>query len=305
MAGFSVGAALGDAFSLMKRRPLSVVIWGAVIVLPSLVGFALILPNFAAFMATAARDLSASGEPPPQAMIDAMTRMQGGVWMLNLVQGLSMAVAYAAVMRAILRPTETAFFSLRLGMDEVRVGVIGLAIFIGLYFAMVVAAGVAALIGVAVWFAARVVFWPVLVLLILAVIGGSLFGFARVSLIAPTSVLRRDFAFDEGWDLGKGQGWSLFRLILALFGVVLVIEAVLLVAFFVGMGGWAAMGPDGSLSGANPFAPMQAWFAAHGWVVAPLAVLASVFYGVLTVLLAAPYASACRQLIGDRPPPRI
>ena len=44
MARFSIGTAIGEAFGLMRRRPLAVFVWGLLMVAPSVASMALILP---------------------------------------------------------------------------------------------------------------------------------------------------------------------------------------------------------------------------------------------------------------------
>lgn len=304
MTTFSIGRALSDAFGLMRRRPLSVLVWGTLFVVPACAALALILPEFGDFMTIAARMSAIPGEPLPQPIVDRMARMQSVSLAMNLVQGVAMAVVYAAIMRAILRPAERSFFSLRLGMDEVRVAVVGIAIFVGLYIAMIVATIVGVIIGVFVYLSVKAAIVPVGLALFLALMIGFLFAMARLSLIAPTSVLRRDFAFDEGWSLGKNRSGALFGLMMSVFGVVLLIEVVLLAIAGIVIFGAVGLAPHAPfVAGGNPFPHMQAWVVGHWPLVALGAVVASAFYGLVAVLAIAPFASACRQLTEGPPAP--
>lgn len=304
MATFSIGQALSDAFSLMRRRPLTVFVWGGLFVIPAVGFFILILPELAGLMASSARMAVSPGDPLPSEAVARMSRVQ--TWSLgaNLAQGLMMAVAYTAVMRAILRPQERSGFSLRLGMDELRVGVIGIAILIGTYIFMIVATVLGALIALAVWFGERAAFGPVVCLLVVALLGGMMFVMARLSLIAPVSVLRRDFAFDEGWDLGKGQALRLFGLLASVFGLLMVIEIALFAMALVAVVGSV------DFTQAEPFAMpdnllplVQTWVGSHWPLVGVGMVLACIFYGFVAVLAVAPFASACRQMTASRTEP--
>ncbi|CAN5274538.1 hypothetical protein BH10PSE1_BH10PSE1_05040 [soil metagenome] len=297
MTTFAIGRALSDAFGLMRRRPLSVLVWGALFVIPACTALALILPEFGDFMTIAVQMSATPGEPLPQPIMDRMARMQSVNLAMNFVQGVAMAVVYTAIMRAILRPAERSFFSLRLGMDEVRVAVVGIAIFVGLYIAMIVATIVGVIIGVFIYLSVKAAIVPVGLALFLALMIGFLFAMARLSLIAPTSILRRDFAFDEGWSLGKGRSGALFGLMLSVFGVLLLIEIVLfsiVAILFFSLVGLTPRAPFAT--GDNPFPHILAWVVSHWPVVAVGAVLASAFYGLVAVLAIAPFASACRQL---------
>lgn len=304
MATFSIGQALGDAFGLMRRRPLTVLVWGGLFVIPTVGFFALLLPEFAGLVASAARTGLAPGDALPPEAMGRIARLQ--TWSLgaNLAQGVVLAVVYTAIMRAILRPLERAGFSLRLGMDEMRVGVIGIAILVGTYIFVVVATVLAVLIALIIWFGPREVFAVVVFLLVLALLGGAMFVMARLSLIAPVSVLRRDFAFDEGWDLGKGQALRLFGLIASVFGVVALVELVLLVIGMIAVGGLI------DFTGPEPFdfpddllASIQAWVTGHWPLVGVGLVLACAFYGFVAVVSVAPFASACRQMTLGREEP--
>ena len=130
MARFSIGTAFGDAFRLVGRRPVSVLVWGLLILLPSAGAVLVTLPMIAEAIAS-----SEAGRDPD---FTGMIQLQGVSGLLHIVQLLVMAVVYTAVMRAIIRPRETAVFSLRLGMDELRVAVVGVAVFIGVYVALIV-----------------------------------------------------------------------------------------------------------------------------------------------------------------------
>lgn len=310
MARFSIGTAIGDAFGLIRRRPLSVWVWGILLMAPGAVGLALVFPAMAGVFA----DM-----PPPgdDAAADAMTgRMFGEMMQLQLASMLSnvgqllvMAVVYTAVFRAVLRPNQGSVFSLRIGMDELRIAVVGLALGVGLYAAMLVFIMVGMAIGFAVWTSGDpgvlAVTVTVMALIMLAVLFLAL---ARVSLIAPASVLYRDFAFAQGWRLAAGKTLSLFGMMLLIFLMILVIQAMLvgiaaIVFSSVGLLGgfhWAALHHE-----ANPFAAMSDWFAANWYWAALGGLVASFFYGVLITLSVAPFASATRQLAESGTPSSV
>ena len=150
MARFSIGTAIGEAFGLIRRRPLAVFVWGLLMVVPMLVSFALILPMMGGALSSIAAD-AANPDQIHEAMMGEMMQIQGVSSLLNLVQLLVSVVVYTAVMRAVVRPRETSFFSLRLGMDELRVAVVGLAIIVGFYFAALILVLLGVGIGFATW----------------------------------------------------------------------------------------------------------------------------------------------------------
>lgn len=305
MRRFSIGTAIGDAFRLIRRRPLAVFVWGLLTVAPFVIGFALILPVMGDMFA----NMPAPGSDPagyedafPDQAFAQMMQFQMASMLMNIGQLLVMAVVYTAIMRAMLHPRETSFFSLRIGMDELRVAVVGLAIGVVMYIAMIILALFAVALAVALGLGMSgsdpgVVVSVVVVLAIVAAIG-FLWAMARVSLMAPASVLYRDFAFVQGWKLASGKGWPLFGMMLLILVIVLLIEAVLVmigVGLFAGFA--AASGPLAEMAAAaEPFSGLAAWLAANWYWAALGALAASLFYGVVLTLGIAPYASACRQL---------
>lgn len=303
MAKFSIGAAIGEAFSLVRRRPLSVFVWGVLMVAPSAASMALILPMMGEMFAAMTAG-GAGRDDVHDAMMADMVQVQGVSSLLNLVQLLLTVIVYTAIMRAVVRPRETAFFSLRLGMDELRVAVVGLAIIVGFYLAALVLVLLGVGIGFGVWGLGEPFNWLIIVALCLSLILAIWLAAARISLIAPASVLNRTFAFEEGWKLARGRTGALFGMMLLILLIILVTE---IVVFGIGAAVVAvtAGGMDWShLQAAvetDPFAGLQALFVAHSpWVTAG-AVVVSALYGVLLTLGIAPFASACRQL--SIPPP--
>lgn len=300
MARFSIGTAINDAFSLMRRRPLSVFVWGLIMVAPSVASFGLILPMMGDVFAAMAVD--PSGDGPRDAAFADMMQFQAMSGLLNIIQLLLMVVVYAAVMRAVLRPRETSFFSLRIGMDELQIAVVGLALIVGMYAAMIVLVLIGGAIGFAAWGAGSPMNWLVIVGLIVTAIVAICLGMVRVSLMIPASILYRTFGFAEGWRLGRGQLGPLFGMALLLILLVVVIEAVI---FGIGMAIAVAAGMTGGLDWSalhshnvdvNPFEGLSAALAAHWPWFAAAALVMSMIYGALLTLGAAPYASACRQL---------
>lgn len=312
MRRFSIGTAIGDAFRLIQQRPLAVFVWGLLTLAPIIGGFALIIPamgQMVAGMPPPGSDLSASPDPfAGQAFAQAM-QFQMASMLMNIGQLLVMAVVYTAIMRAILRPGETSAFSLRIGMDELRVAVVGLAIGVGLYIAMIVVVLFAVALGVALGLGMSasdsLVAVAILGVLGIVVLFGFLWAMARVSLMAPASVLYRDFAFVQGWKLASGKGWPLFGMMLLICLIIILIETVVVmigVGLFVGSAvvgvGWSEVA-----TAAQAVAGAEAWLAANWyWVLVGVLVLA-LLYGVILTLGIAPYASACRQLAeGDARP---
>ena len=309
MARFSIGAAIGDAFGLIRRRPVSVFVWGLLLIAPALGSAALVLPAMGEIFA----NMPVPGQHSPDdvmaaPMVGQMMQFQLASMLLNIGQLLMSVLVYTAIFRAVVRPRESGFFSLRIGMDELRVAVVGLAIGIGLYVAILLLVILGLVVGFAVSTAGdTAVLVGVVCVMVLVMVVAMFLALARVSLMAPASVLFRDFAFVQGWRLAAGKMWPLFGLMIVVFLTILVIEAVVFAGgamIFLAGGAtaginWMHMDPAG-----NPFAGMDTWLVANWYWAVLGGVLASLVYGVVLTLAVAPFASACRQLAGSETQPR-
>ena len=300
MARFSIGTAFGDAFGLVGRRPLSVLVWGLLILLPSAGAVLVTLP----FMVEAFASSEAGRDPD----FSAMLQLQGVSGLLHIVQLLVMAVVYTAVIRAIIRPKERAVFSLRIGMDELRVAVVGVAVFVGFYLAGVVLMLLGVAAGFAMWQLDSPANWITIAVLVLVLVLGLWLMTARISLIAPASVLYRDFAFVQGWRLGRGKTWPLFGMMLLLLVIILLVEIAVVIAALAAFGVGAAFI---DLNNVEVWADPANWGDPIPWMMANWAwcalggVVLSFVYGMLLTLGLAPFASACRQLADSSAPPPV
>ncbi|WEK59086.1 MAG: hypothetical protein P0Y52_05950 [Candidatus Brevundimonas phytovorans] len=294
---FSIGEALASGFRLTRRRPLQVWVWGMVSVAPSLLIGALMLRLFGSMALT---DM-ASGEPSA-AFVGQMIQFQALSGLANILQMLIWVVVTAAIFRAVLFPGRPApFAGLRLGMDEVRVAVVALAMIVAFYAAAIVIGLVAFAIGAGLWFISEMVAVALGLLTALAA-GVAVWGvLLRACLIMPTSVALGDFAFVQGWMVSKGQVLRLLGLSLAVIVVVLATElallAVLAVVLFLAAGinvfSLAAMLDQGA-------PPTVNWGVLIPWALVAFVPL-SWLQGFLTTVMMAPYADACRSLLAQGP----
>jgi len=204
----SVGSIVGGAFGVVFRHPLSVLVWGLLYVAMFVVMMLLMWPVFEGFLSMAAK----GGDE--EAMIAQMNRLQVNSGLVTLMQfGMYIVptLAFTAAMRSVLRPEQKGFFYIRLGMDEVRVGavwfILNMALGIGMLLAMIPVAIGAAIVGAASGGAAAVL---VAALLMLAVICAFIYFLVRLSLMAPLTFLRQEFAFGEAWRITRGHFWTLF-----------------------------------------------------------------------------------------------
>jgi hypothetical protein len=307
MARFSIGTAIGEGFGLVRRRPISVFVWGLLMAVPMFAAFGLMIPAMAEMFANMPDPDMADAVNPAfsEGMVGHMMQFQMASLLANLMQYVGMALVYTAIFRAILRPSERSFFSIRLGMDELRVAVAGLAIGIGIYVVMIVGILLCVALGFALWTqGAAVALWTCGILG-LAMLLAMLWGLARLSLIAPASVLYRDFAFAQGWKLAAGKGWPLLGMLVLLYLMIMVIYVAFILIVVVAAGGLiAATGSafEGAGPDANPFEGVSAWMAVNWPLLVVGGLVLSWACGALMTLMVAPFASACRQLAATSQP---
>ena len=101
MKRFSIGASIGDGFGLITGRPLSVFVWGLLLLAPTFGSVALILPAMGEMFATLpASEASAADDAFTDQMFAAMMQLQLVSMLLNIGQLVIMAIVYTAIFRA-------------------------------------------------------------------------------------------------------------------------------------------------------------------------------------------------------------
>lgn len=235
---FSFSDALSAPFSVLRRRPLYVFVWGLMLVAVVTAIYSVMLPIFATIPL---------GEESREAMdlyMQEVSRLSVVINGMNLIMYLVMLALWTAAGRAVLSPGRgDRFLFLRLGMDEVRVAVAIIATFVGWYLALIVLVLLGAGIGLALWQINETTAIGVLVAYGLIVFVASIWALVRVSLIAPASLILKRFAFVEGWQLARGQVWKLIGLNIVIYVIytlallaVYAVVALVLFAGFVGQG---------------------------------------------------------------------
>lgn len=294
---FSIGEALASGFRLTRRRPLQVWMWGVVMAAPSLIIGALMLRLFGAVSMEAM-----AAEEPSAAFVGQMIQFQAWSGLANILQALIWVVVTAAIFRTVLFPERRERFAgLKIGMDEVRVAVVALAMIVAFYAAAIVIGLVAFAIGVALWFVSEAAAVALGLLTALAA-GLAVWGvLLRACLIMPVSVALGDFAFVPGWKLSKGQVLRLLGLSLAILAVVLAIELALLAIVAVVLFLLAGINVFNLAAMLDQGAPPEVdWGVLIPWGLAAFVPL-SWLQGFLGTVMTAPYAEACRLLLAQGP----
>lgn len=300
MKTFSITEAAAEPFRLVGRRPLATLAWGLVMLVPVVGSLALMIPLFREMAAAGAFDPETTAEPVMFGK-DFAAMMQFQMWsgLLNLLQTFSLLLVTTAVIRAVFagkRGDGAAF--LRIGMDEFRVAVVGVAVFIGMYALAIITVLLAVAVGFAFWTLPDPWRWLSLLGLGGTAVIGFLLLWGRLCLLAPASMHHKDFAFVQGWKMGKGQSWRLLGLMIVLILICLLIGVAFLVlaAMVIGAvsGGLAAFSdPDA----------IEAWFLALPERPAMLAGAGAILLlpmaylqGFSQALMTAPYAYVVARL---------
>lgn len=310
MKTFSITDAAAEPFRLVGRRPLATIVWGLVMMAPTLMVFAAMIPFVS--------ELAASGAFSPEALAaddpdelpfgdDMAAMMQFQIWsnLAQLLGLLTLLLVTAAIIRAVHagRKGDGAFF-LRVGMAELQVAVIGVAIGVGVFFVALIAI----LLAVGLGFAASQLGdpwrWLIWFALGFGVFLGLLLLWGRLSLLAPACLHYRTFAFEEGWKLGRGQTWRLFGLWIILLLIAIAIGIAVMILFLIVMlavgGGVQAMEPEAIEDWFESLAQQPAMLIGIGVVLLiPLAWL----QGFSQALFTAPYARIVQVLATPDEPP--
>lgn len=300
MAEISIGAAVGEGFDLIRRRPWAVISWGAAQVGFTLVGLLILFPAMASIYAPMMKSMMAGGTPTPPSPGDmsGFVQIQALSNLFNLVSLFVNSVIYCAVFRAVLHPERSQFAYLRVGAPELFLFLMliasAIAFFIGLFAAMIPIGIVAAILfglhagPVGAIFAAVAGVAAFVALVIVAI---------RMALIGPMMVDDGQFHLTEAWALTRGRVASLFAVGLVVFLILMVVEIVLgLIALAFGFGVLATLA--GGLSHLPAF--FQQSPAAILPKLIPLLVVGGLagipVAGGLLAIMGAPWARAYRDL---------
>lgn len=300
MKTFSIGEAIAEPFRQAGRRPMAVIGWGLVLLAPTLIAFAAMVPLLADMAASGAFDRGPDADVSPfDEDFTAIVQFQVWSQLANLLQLLAVLLVTTAMIRAVFagrRRDRTVF--LRVGMQELYVAVIGVTIGVGMVIAMVATALLAVAIGMA--FSGIPDPWRVLVYvgMGIACVVGFLALWGRLALLAPASLRYDTFAFVEGWKLGRGQTGRLLGvlllqvLIFIAIGIAFALLLMLVVAV-VGGGVAAATDPDAVLAWLETLPDRPALLIGPGLV---LLIPMAWIHGFFQLLATAPFARAVLDL---------
>jgi hypothetical protein len=227
MAAISIGDAIGEGFGLIRRRPVSVLTWGAARTVFSFSVVALMAPIFMT-MFTGALSAAKTGGAPPTAELASIMQLQGLNSLLSIGGAFLGTILYCAVTRSVLFPEQSRFAYMRVGAAELFLFLLTFGLSIVLVIALVIAfipvgivvaiaaASHAPALGVLVGFAVGI---AALVFLLWAV--------CRLAMVGPMTVQDGKFHLFDAWTMTRGHAGTLFLIGLCLFVILFVIGAVI------------------------------------------------------------------------------
>lgn len=294
---FSATESAFEGFRLAKRSPMTILVWAVFYIVVTALVIAVAGGAMSQFMQMAAT-MEPGAEPSDAEMMAFMSAyfsMLGLILPISLVLG---SVSYAAVNRAVVRPSESAFGYLRLGMDEVRVFVVSLVLSIVFGLGFGLAGGL--IFGVMGAMAAMMSDNAGLVALLM-VVAGLLFValiiwvVVRLSLALPITVAERRIAIFDSWKLTKGHFWGLLGMAILAWVLCLVVQILLSIVLMPIL--FAVSGGFENLAAIETMQPMEIL-----QTMAPMAITILVFAAIVSALqlaiMYAPFASAYMGITG-------
>jgi hypothetical protein len=287
----TVGGIVGGGLRLVRDRPVSVLVWGFLYMAFSVVGMLLLIMPFFQMMA-----LNGAQQTPPDPAM--MLGMMGKMYLFYFALLIVLVVLMAAATRAVLRPEDSAFAYIRIGMDEVRLLGLNFLLLIGtivLVFILALVLGIALAATGAVSGSAPGHMSPAFVLMILAIYAVPIFLYVRLSPALALTMIREKIVIGEAWRLSSGNFWKMFAGYLILSLMLMVAYLAILFAIFVPL-----MGSVGA--GADPQA-MAALMQGHmgGSMLSIMiggAVVVAILSGVGIAFWAGGFAAATQQMLG-------
>jgi hypothetical protein len=295
MADVGVAEAVGAGFALIRRRPLTVVVWGLSVGVFLLLAILFLGPQLGAFIARVRNAALTQAWTPDFA---GMARFQSSIMLVNIAGLFIRAVLIGAVFRAVLKPQDGAFAYMRVGIVELFLAV--LLFGGGIAFVMLIVAVGAPFVLAVVWLAMA---HNIAAAVVTGLVGGAFVLFLvawlalRLSLLGPMIVDSGGFPLGEAWVLTRGRTGSLFLIALLLFVIMIALETLVfgvVSVFGLGLLSGLPHGPQAlQVLASRPTADLLAGLA-------PVLVLVwlvwSLVVGLACAILLAPWAAVYRQL---------
>lgn len=257
MSKFDVADAALAGFGVIRRKPLAVLVWALVIyvlaVVPA-IGIVGAVFNFVQHISEIAKS---GAEPSPH---DIMA-MESQIFLQNPLATIGSLLVrvllVAAICRAVVTPKDDRFFYLRFGRGELMLTLVVIAAAILLTLVLIAYVGVAVAVGFGLHRVSTGLMVAWCILAGLGYVVGLIWLLLRFSLIAPASVIQREFRLFESWRLTRGHAGSLFLVGLLNIIVIWLVQTALFALVF-GLASVTVMG-SGALSHIDQ-ASLEAFF---------------------------------------------
>ncbi|TAJ63834.1 hypothetical protein [Brevundimonas sp.] len=293
---FSATDAAFEGFRVVRRQPMALVFWALFYLVVMVAALAMVGGSVIGLM-SAAETLEQSGATSFDDVMPVLSAYMAIFAVVLPVSLIASAMIYAAVSRSVLRPGESAFGYLRLGMDEVRVLVVSVVLFILFAVLSVVLFGIVGMVAGFSTAADMPALWLVVVLLVFAAIAFFIWLAVRLSLAIPITMAERRIAIFDSFAVTKGRFWPLLGMALLAFVMSIVVG---LLGSLVAMPIQLATGGLNGLAGLEgesiPTILQAAWPAIAAWVV-----INAVISALQVAVVYAPFSAAYRDIKGGQP----
>jgi hypothetical protein len=297
---FSAKQAIGSGFQLVRTHPKTVLIWAAVYLVAFMGPYYLLmrpfLPDLIGIYQSSAQVALGGGQTDPSRALEMQMRMLPAMLLTCLLGLIFFAVVVSAIYRAVLAPADDRYGYLRLGRQELWLGVTALA-FMAFYVVLAIVTFIpVGILAAVIMFATKGTALGGLLLfaLMVAAYVFILWVMLRLSMAFPMSFARRRFVLFRSWDFTKGQALKMFLVALAVGLLLLVVEVVIFGVFglLIGLGGlsWRAL---------LDMPPEQVIDALFGPGLIIGAVIGTVLGMAIYAIMIAPWGSIYQQLTAD------
>jgi len=300
-----------EGFRIAREKPKAMLIWAAASLLISLASSVGMVALFGGTLNEFMTMSQAPGDDPAAAV--AMMGQVGLLYLFILpVALLVFSIFTSAVYRTVLRPADSAFGYLRIGMTELRMATVLVVLFLlGLVVtiaAVVLMAVIGGVLGVAIGMGsdgglgAGLVMGGLILVIYLALIFATLAFWTKFSFAGPMTFNEGRIRIFESWSATKGHFWPLLGcyVVAAILGIV-----VSLLGGAISMAVMLGFGASGGSSFLNVFESMQPDYTSMATFFTPAIlanlVISSLFSALTYAIFLAPPAVAYRDILGARP----
>ena len=309
---FSVTEASLAGFKLIGRRPVSALVWALAWILLGYGGLAALLYLSGAQLADALKVLPQAGGDPKALGLAALQfelSVVRVVWPWGLWAWIVSIVLHAAVYRAVIEPRRRGFAYLRIGGDELRLGLLAVIYFV-LVIVFWVVVGLACAAAIA---ASGQLAQPArglaIAAVVIAAICVSFVVLVRLMLAGPMTFARKRLQIFDSWRVTRGRFWALLGMLLLVVIFALAIGfAVSLIRNAVMIGPMSDMMREAVMHPGEPGRMLNRIIAAlNPQTLSPMIAAFVVVQGLadtlLRVIVTAPFAESYRVLTTPPAPP--